>query len=196
MKFLDRLLHTLEHQKGKALGLGIGSFVLVALGDYVTPEQVSFSVFYLVPISVFLWFFGHRWAWLVAVASVLVWPSEHVVRGDFDYLKLFIPYWEIAVRLGFYAVFILSLSTIRKNITQMLEVNNELRAALAEVKQLRGMLPICSSCKRIRDDSQQWVVLEKYIQTHTEATFTHGLCPDCMKVLYPDYYEKRLKGEE
>lgn len=80
-------------------------------------------------------------------------------------------------------------------LSQMQLVNNELRAALAEVKQLRGMLPICSLCKRIRDDSQQWVVLEKYIESHTDATFTHGLCPECLKKDYPEYYDRISKKE-
>jgi hypothetical protein len=51
---------------------------------------------------------------------------------------------------------------------------------------LEGMLPICSSCKRIRQD-KDWVVLEEYISSHSLADFTHGLCPECMRELYPEY---------
>lgn len=55
----------------------------------------------------------------------------------------------------------------------------ELQKALAQVKQMSGMLPICSSCKKIRDDRGYWNAVEKYVTDHSDATFTHGLCPDC-----------------
>ena len=66
----------------------------------------------------------------------------------------------------------------------------ELQEALASIKILRGMLPICSSCKKIRDDKGYWNQIESYIRDHTEAEFTHGICPECMKKLYPDLYEQ------
>lgn len=57
---------------------------------------------------------------------------------------------------------------------------SELEAALAQVKQLQGLLPICVDCKRIRDDRKYWHKVEKYISDRTNATFTHGLCPECL----------------
>lgn len=65
----------------------------------------------------------------------------------------------------------------------------ELRAALAKVKQLKGMLPICSSCKKIRDDRGYWNQIENYIHDHSEAEFTHGICEECAHKLYPELYE-------
>jgi PAS domain S-box-containing protein len=62
----------------------------------------------------------------------------------------------------------------------------ELQAALARVKLLSGLLPICAGCKQIRDDKGYWSQVESYIQKHSEATFTHGLCPDCIKKYYPE----------
>jgi len=56
---------------------------------------------------------------------------------------------------------------------------------------LEGVLPICSSCKKIRQD-QDWVVLEEYIRSHSLADFTHGLCPECIRKLYPDHADKIL----
>jgi two-component system, cell cycle sensor histidine kinase and response regulator CckA len=60
----------------------------------------------------------------------------------------------------------------------------ELQDAIAKARTLRGLLPICSSCKKIRDDKGYWNQLEAYILEHSEAEFTHGICPDCMKNLY------------
>ncbi|MCK6627052.1 MAG: response regulator [Anaerolineae bacterium] len=67
--------------------------------------------------------------------------------------------------------------------------NEELQAALDNVKTLRGLLPICASCKKIRDDEGYWQQVEVYIRDHSEADFTHGLCPDCLLKIYPDFYE-------
>jgi PAS domain S-box-containing protein len=67
----------------------------------------------------------------------------------------------------------------------------ELTDALAKIKTLTGLLPICSSCKKIRDDAGNWIAVEVYFRDRTEADFSHGICPECAKVLYPDYYKKR-----
>jgi len=67
----------------------------------------------------------------------------------------------------------------------------ELREALERVKTLRGLLPICASCKKIRDNNGYWNNLESYIQRHSEAEFSHGLCPECAKKLYPDLYVEK-----
>ncbi|OPZ60765.1 MAG: putative diguanylate cyclase [Deltaproteobacteria bacterium ADurb.Bin510] len=66
----------------------------------------------------------------------------------------------------------------------------EREKALADVKILRGLLPICASCKKIRDDFGNWDQIENYIATHSQADFTHSICPTCMRKLYPEYAEK------
>lgn len=63
----------------------------------------------------------------------------------------------------------------------------QLRDALEQVRTLRGILPICSSCKKVRDSEGQWETVEVYVGRHTEAEFSHGLCPDCLVRLYPAY---------
>jgi PAS domain S-box-containing protein len=67
----------------------------------------------------------------------------------------------------------------------------QLRDALSKVRTLHGMLPICSSCKKIRNDEGYWEQVESYIGGHSEAEFTHGICPDCSKTLYPQFHEKQ-----
>ena len=69
----------------------------------------------------------------------------------------------------------------------------ELKEALSKVKILSGFLPICSSCKKIRDDKGYWNQIETYIGNHSEAEFTHGICPKCAKRLYPDFYSSTPK---
>lgn len=67
---------------------------------------------------------------------------------------------------------------------------SELRKATAEVKTLSGLLPVCASCKQVRDDQGYWSQLETYLKKHTEISFSHGLCLDCAHKLYPEYYDK------
>ena len=76
-----------------------------------------------------------------------------------------------------------SLEEANKNLNK---INTELQEALAKVKLLSGFLPICASCKNIRDDQGYWQQIERYIHDHSEAIFSHGICPQCAQKLYPD----------
>jgi PAS domain S-box-containing protein len=69
----------------------------------------------------------------------------------------------------------------------------ELRGALSHAKQLSGLLPICSSCKKIRDDRGEWNPMEVYIQQRSDASFTHSFCPDCVRRLYPEIFAEATK---
>ena len=69
---------------------------------------------------------------------------------------------------------------------ELLMRTQELERALREVKVLRGLIPICAKCKRVRTDTGDWQQVEEYIQAHSEAEFSHGICQVCMKEVYPD----------
>lgn len=70
---------------------------------------------------------------------------------------------------------------------ERLRLIEELQEALKRVKTLNGLLPICASCKKIRNDSGYWEQVESYIRSRSNAEFTHGICPDCVRLLYPEY---------
>jgi AmiR/NasT family two-component response regulator len=82
------------------------------------------------------------------------------------------------------------LMELRRLNTELQFHKEELEKALAEIKTLRGILPICSHCKKIRDDKGYWNQIESYIRDHSEAEFSHSVCPDCLKKHYPKYFEK------
>ena len=65
----------------------------------------------------------------------------------------------------------------------------QLREALAKVKILSGLLPICASCKKIRDDGGYWTQVEVYVREHSDADFTHSICPECAAKLYPEFFD-------
>ena len=70
----------------------------------------------------------------------------------------------------------------------------DLQRALAEVKTLSGMLPICATCKKIRDDQGYWQKLENFVRAHSGAEFSHSICPDCMRLLYPQFASQVTGG--
>jgi hypothetical protein len=97
---------------------------------------------------------------------------------------------NLARRLA--ALYAIALQRQRLETTQQ-KMIAELRQALAEVKRLSGLLPICASCKKVRDDKGYWQQIEDYISEHSEADFSHSLCPDCMKKLYPGFTARKNK---
>lgn len=76
---------------------------------------------------------------------------------------------------------------IEERTRELKMANIRLQDALAHVKMLSGLLPVCSSCRRIRDNEGSWVQMELYIRDHSEADFSHGICPECARRLYPDH---------
>jgi len=69
--------------------------------------------------------------------------------------------------------------------------NRGLAENIAEIKTLRGMLPICASCKKIRDDKGYWNQIESYLSDHSEILFSHSICPECARKLYPDFFDDK-----
>ncbi|HKI48451.1 MAG TPA: response regulator [Desulfobacteria bacterium] len=106
--------------------------------------------------------------------------------GGVDYISKPFQTEEVLARVKTH----LTLRNLQKDVegknTQLQELNRDLQRALDEIKTLRGIIPICSNCKKIRDDDDSWQRIEKYIGDHSEAVFTHSICPDCAKKLYPD----------
>ncbi len=82
----------------------------------------------------------------------------------------------------------------RKNIEEDREqLIVELTEAITRLKQLKGLLPICPSCKKIRDDKGYWNELEIYLSKHSDAEFSHGICRNCLKKLYPEQYQRMIE---
>jgi DNA-binding response OmpR family regulator len=102
---------------------------------------------------------------------------EAVRKGAQDYLVKGLVTGPILARAIRYAI-------ERKKLLTQLE------HSMREIRKLRGFLPICANCKKIRDDKGYWTQVEVYISEHSEAEFSHGICPDCAQKMYPKYYQK------
>jgi hypothetical protein len=89
---------------------------------------------------------------------------------------------------------VVSFTDITERRRRETEREQELKEALAGLKVLRGLLPICASCKKIRADDGSWQQLETYISRHSEADFTHGLCPACLARIDPTIDPAKLKA--
>jgi len=83
---------------------------------------------------------------------------------------------------------------IVKRTEDLLKRNQELEKALAEIKELRGLIPICASCKKVRNDQGYWQQIELYLEEHSDAKFTHGLCKECAGKLYQEFYQKKVSA--
>jgi DNA-binding NtrC family response regulator len=111
----------------------------------------------------------------LAVKAISLGAQDYLVKGNFAADALY--------RAISYSIERQRLETERERLIL------ELQEALSKVKQLSGLLPICASCKQIRDDKGYWTQVEVYMREHTEIDFTHTVCPECTKKLYPEYYD-------
>lgn len=86
-------------------------------------------------------------------------------------------------------------TTVQERTKDLQETNSKLTESLAKVKTLSGLVPICAGCKKIRDDKGYWNQLETYVSKHSDAVFSHGLCPACVKRLYPAFADEEDKDK-
>ncbi len=130
---------------------------------------------------------------VVACNNDGVWNYEGATFGFELEPHFYQTFWFYAI-LGILFVWVV-FGIYRLRVLQILKRDKELNArineAMASIKILGGLIPICSNCKKIRDDKGYWEHLEKYIQTHSEAQFSHGICPDCASKLYPGMLSTR-----
>jgi len=156
----------------------------VGFGPYGESETLWLLVYPLVAFYLFGTTEGLIWIAVVSLPSALF----IFFPGPFN-ANAYSGQFLIALVIAFIFNVVLSylLESLRARFNLRLKSQNaELMNALADVKKLSGFIPICSSCKKIRDDKGFWNQLEKYILDHSEAKFSHGICPECAEKLYPE----------
>ena len=137
---------------------------------------------------------------MILCLTIAIWS----VSQSYDLFELLVDFvhnhesWEVdeILVVSIYLVIALGLFAFRRWQEQRLieealkQQLTELNEALREIRQLQGIIPICASCKNIRDDQGYWHQVESYIRNHSHADFSHGICPDCMSKLYPGHTQR------
>ena len=158
----------------------IGIFGVGSVGalDFLTGYRVNLSFFYLAPIVHCTWKGSWRTGVIIALASGLIAMFADVLM-DKDTAHEIFSYWNALNRLAFFLLTVFMVDRNRSLHTRQAKLVEELNTALADVRRLSGLLPMCSWCKKIRSDQGYWQQVEDYLSEHSEAEFTHGICPQC-----------------
>ncbi len=183
--------------KGTARGLLVKSvIILLSIAAYVFGFTYFYrwsgqavEIFIVLPILAAAYCFGLLWGILAGSISypanlLLFYLFAEPGNGLFQHTRII--GWLAMILIGALVGYIRNLNF------RLRKTNNKLSNALQKKQSLSGLLPICAQCKRIRDDQGYWHQVEAYISNHSEAEFTHGICPDCEREMERDlsqYYE-------
>jgi hypothetical protein len=180
-------------KQSKSFLITANSLIILAIGlvDYVTGYEIALSLFYVIPISIAAWFGGKRQGIVISTLSFITIAVTDFVAGKV-YTNSVTEFWNLLMHLSLFVIVSLLVSRLKVEFDVHKKLIVELQEALGEVKQLSGLLPICASCKKIRDDTGYWNQIETYISKHSEATFSHSICPECIKKLYPELADEIL----
>lgn len=164
--------------------LAISIFVV----DLAVPLGVAGGVPYVAVVLLSLWAPDKRFTLVVSVVCSIL------TIGGFLYSPAGGEMWQVICNraLALIVIWVTAGLTLQRKIGEEKreEAVLEREKALEDVKILRGFFPICASCKNIRDDKGYWNQIETYIRDHSEADFSHGLCPVCAKKLFPEIYKE------
>jgi len=158
------------------------SLLTIAAIDHLTGPDFGFFVFYFVPIAMAAWWSGLVAGGVVSFAAAATWWLVSLPGQAPPTLH---PVWNAGIRLVAFLAIASTMARIRELVVGQQRLNAELKDALANVRRLEGLLPICGACKKIRNDAGQWERLESYLSRHSHAEFSHGLCPGCSQRLDP-----------
>jgi len=155
-----------------------GIVVMLGVIDWASGHELHFFVFYFLPAAMAGWYCNHKTVTGISLFCALTWLASDYWGGT-PYSHRAIEIWNTVIRLIAFLSIGYSLNRIRDLLREQEKISRELQHTLNEVKTLKGLIPICASCKQIRNDQGYWQQLEEYIQNHSEAQFTHGICQKC-----------------
>ena len=147
--------------------------------DHTAGPILQFQVFFLFPVMLASWYSGRLWGLFFAISLPLV-RLYFVIEQKAPWS------FEEALTNAMIRIIVFTIVVYLADRTA-----RQTRALKREVEVLGGLLPVCSFCKKIRDDDGQWQQMEMYIAERSEAQFSHNLCPDCLKKHYGDVVRDR-----
>jgi hypothetical protein len=149
---------------------------VILIGDYVSGPSIQFPILYLIPVSLAAWYSGYGWGLAFAVTMPLI------------RLYYYVRFWPVPLTIidvGINTVIrIFVLGGAAFLVSRTARQTQELAR---RVNMLEGILPVCSFCKKIRDQHGDWHSMEQFITEHSEAQFSHGFCPECGERHYGEF---------
>ena len=115
---------------------------------------------------------------------ISIYGLSNLIGHYFKFISFFLIYRAVIVN-GLNKPYSIMFRNLKRSEETLRREKDRLEQALSQIRTLRGLLPICANCKKIRDDKGYWNQIETYIHAHSEAQFSHGICPECLKKLYP-----------
>jgi hypothetical protein len=157
------------------------SLLIIAV-DHLTDLYIQFPILFLLPVTLASVYNGRWWGVGLAV-------SMPVIRCSFEIM--IVPWAETQemINTGINLIVLAGFAVLIDRTAQ------QTRALLREVTLLRGILPICSFCKKIRKEDNTWEHMEIYITNRSEAQFSHSICPACIHIHYPDFVSPKIPGK-
>lgn len=150
--------------------LALPAVILVA--DYLCGPLLLFPILFILPVTLAAWNYARREAIFIAVFLTIARLGVTIFRDSESFI------WADLANGLIRAIVLVGLAVL---VSRVAEQNMVLAR---QVKQLEGLIPICAHCKRILDEGKHWTRLETYIVEHSQADFTHGICPDCARTHY------------
>jgi len=157
----------------------------VMLIDVFAPPEVEFSAFYLAPVIWLAWARGSREGLVLALLSGLGWYIHDIISGR-PHGSEFFRLWTALNHQLSYLLAAWVVGALRCEVLLQQSLNRRLNESMAEVRELKGLLPVCAWCHNIRDDQGEWHPMEVFIQQRTGASATHGICPSCLEKADPE----------
>ena len=156
------------------------TILLLGWADWATGTELNFFVFYFLPVAAAAWLLGIGAATSVALLSATIWFLANDLAGQIFSSHRF-AVWNTGIRLASFLSIGYATAHVRHLLDREQATSSALSKALAEVKVLETFLPICSQCKKIRNQQGEWQQMESYISQHSNTKFSHGYCPVCAK---------------
>jgi hypothetical protein len=158
---------------------------LVILADALTPFELGFSAFYVLPVLLATWGLGMSRGLGFALLAACCWYCVDLTSGR-PVSHGFFRIWDSFNHLLSYALIAIITGILKAAFLREQQLRMDRDRALRNVHELEGLLPVCAWCKKIRDDDGYWQELEAYLKPRTKASFSHGICPACVQLLFRD----------
>jgi len=155
----------------------------VALADALTPFELGFSAFYVLPVLIATWGLGLSRGLGFALLSACCWYSLDLTSGH-PVSHEFFRAWDSFNHLLSYSLIAIVTGSLKTAFLREHVLREDRDRALQNVHELEGLLPVCAWCKKIRDEEGYWQELEAYLKPRISTSFSHGICPACAKNLH------------